>query len=140
MPIVAGDHQEGIFIWNFVGKIDGAEFHRWFSEVRQLSQTSSASKIYHIMDVDQADTNFGAIMSQMLEAARQPIDQAPKAVRDNRFLFVGTNEMAKLAANLAKLPQFGGYEMPIFRTLDDALAFIRLDHTKPLRVTDNLQS
>ena len=66
------------------------------------------------------------------------VGQDPFVVIDGRtinFLFVGNNVMAKLAANLARQPQFGGFEMPLFRTMEDADEFIRIDRSKRQRVT-----
>ena len=121
------------FIWTLTGSIDAAEFHRWYGESRQVTLESSLPTLYHVMDVSAAQTNFGAILSQMRE-----VGQAPFVAIDGRsinFVFVGSNEMAKLAANLAKLPQFGGFEMPMFHTMDDAQEFIRIDRAKPQRAT-----
>ena len=122
------------FIWTFVGWIDSEEFRRWYADARQMTVNSSLPTLYQVMDVTQADTDFGAILGQMREVGKAPfyaIDQ-----RTINFLFVGTSEMAKLAANLARQPQFGGFTMPMFRTMEDAQEFIRLDRLKRVNITE----
>ncbi len=121
------------FLWTFTDEIDSALFHRWFVETRQRTVEAIPLVIYHVMDVRAAHTDFTAVLTQMREvgqAGRSPDDRHTQQV-----LLVGSDAMARLAANLAKLPQFGGYEMPMFRTLEDAHEYVRIDRAKRQGVT-----
>src|SRR5579871_3447971 len=132
MPIIAGAHHDGIFVWNFDGAITAEDFHDWFLESARVTLESPEMRIYHVMDVRTGITDFGAVLSQMRDAGTQPPDFfAPRRVI---FLFVGNNAMAKLATNLSRQQQFGGFEMPIFHTMEDAEAFIRIDQQKSIDV------
>jgi hypothetical protein len=124
---------DDVFIWIFEGHIDSAGFHDWYVQTRQVTIESPLPTLYHIMDVLKAETDFGAILGQMREVGQDPFVAIDG--RSINFLFVGSNEMAKLAANLAKLPQFGGFEMPMFRTLEDAHEYLRIDRAKQQGVT-----
>jgi hypothetical protein len=129
--------QDGaVFIWTFTEQIDSETFLRWFTEMRAASFDSPLLSIYHVIDVREAHTDFGAIMTQMRHVGEQPPDVVYKG-RNVRALIVGMDAMARLASDLAKLPQFGGFTMPVFRTLDDALDFIRVDQQKPQNVRES---
>jgi len=134
MPYTLTHDPDDTFLWTMTGNMDADEFRRWFAHTRQVTLDSPLRTLYHIMDVRTAQTNFGAILGQMREVGKDPFNAIDG--RSINFLFVGTNEMAKLAANLAKLPQFGGFEMPMFRTMEDVQEFIRIDRLKRQGVTE----
>ncbi len=132
MPIITGAQHDGIFVWNFDGAITAEDFHGWFLETARVTLASPELRIYHVMDVRKGQTDFGAVLGQMREAGtRPPTLYAPRQVI---FLFVGSNEMAKLATTLSRQQQFGGFEMPMFHTMEDAEAFIRVDQQRPIDV------
>jgi len=116
------------FLWTFTGEIDTALFHRWFTDTRERTVEAIPSVVYHIMDVRDAHTDFTAILTQMREVGRVP--RSPDERHTVQVLLVGSDAMARLAANLAKLPQFGGFEMPMFRSLEDAHEYVSVDREK----------
>ena len=121
------------FLSTFEGEIDADLFHRWFVDTRQHTVEAVPLTVYHIMDVRQAYTDFAAILTQMREVGQ--VSRSPDDRHTVQVLLVGTDAMAKLAANLAKLPQFGGFEMPMFRTLEDAREYVGIDRTKRQTIT-----
>ena len=122
--------QDGaVFTWTFTDQIDAETFFRWFEAMRSESLASPLQSLYHVMDVRAAHTDFGALLAQMRLVGQQPPEAAYQQ-RNVRVMIVGADAMARLASDLAKLPQFGGFAMPVFRTLEDAHDFIRVDQAK----------
>ena len=128
MPITLTQSADDTYVWTYTGHIDAEQFHGWYTQARQVTIESTLPTLYHIMDVRQAETDFGAILGQMREVGKDPFNEINGRVIN--FLFIGDNQMAKLAANLARQPQFGGFEMPMFRTMEDVDEFIRIDRAK----------
>jgi len=126
------------FLWTFTGEIDAALFHSWFGDTRQRTIEAVPLTVYHIMDVRAAYTDFAAILTQMREVGQA--GRSPDGRHTVQVLLVGTDAMARLAANLAKLPQFGGFEMPMFRSVDDAREYVRIDREKATTPTRDLNT
>ncbi|HVU14561.1 MAG TPA: hypothetical protein VHD90_24960 [Phototrophicaceae bacterium] len=133
MPIIAESQQDGVFVWKFAGMITVEDFRGWTLETSRLALESTLPRLYHVMDVRTGQSDFGAILSQMRQVGTQP-PGVFSAQREIHFLFVGSNQWAKLATNLSRQQQFGGFEMPIFHTMEDAEAFIRVDQQRPIDV------
>ncbi|MBI1256222.1 MAG: hypothetical protein GC204_02010 [Chloroflexi bacterium] len=125
--------RDDTFLWTFTGEIDAALFHSWFVDTRQRTIDAVPLMIYHIMDVRAAHTDFTAVLTQMREVGKA--GGSPDGRHTLQVLLVGTDAMARLAANLAKLPQFGGFEMPMFHSLEDARESVRIDRIKRQNVT-----
>ncbi len=133
MSYTLTQESDDTFLWSFAGEIDSTLFHSWFVDTRQRTIAAVPLMVYHIMDVRAAHTDFTAVLTQMREvgqAGRSPDDRHTLQV-----LLIGTDAMSKLAANLARLPQFGGFEMPMFRSLEDAHDYLRIDRAKRQGVT-----
>ncbi len=121
-----------VILSTFTGRISTEDFHRWNNEVNSTVLTllpAPFAKLYFILDVRVAEVDFPTILSQMRENFS---DQAPDGVDDGMvdILLVGIDAMAKLASEMARLPQFGGFAMPLFRNLEDALAYVAVDQQK----------
>jgi len=92
-------------------------------DVIQLALTLTAPKIFHIIDVAEAQTDFMAMMGVFKEMS-QNAHPIPMHSTEYHRMFIGTNDMAKLSSQMMTLPQFGGMKVPLFKTLDDALRYV----------------
>lgn len=121
-----------VIISTFSGTITMEDFRQWNALVVTTTMTflhAPFEKLYFILDVRTAHTDFPTIMAQMRENANvQPTPDFDGEGVD--ILLVGLDAMAKLASEMARLPQFGGFEMPLFRSLEDALAYVTVDQQK----------
>lgn len=124
-----------VMITRFTEQITLEVFAAWNAELDRLGAEHAASQpdfacLYLIMDVSQAQTDFMTIVQQMRVAPTQAqeTDVQPGTLK---MMFLGSNPMAKLTVELAKRKEFfGGMDIPIFPTLEDALAFIAIDRVK----------
>ncbi len=95
-----------------------------FQKSTELTQGMPAP-IYRISDIRKAQTSF-AEMLKILQAARGGRAGSPTDPRI-RQLFVGSNQWINMARNVMEQPQFGGVQIPIFASMDDAIAYVRAD-------------
>ena len=73
-----------------------------------------------IIDIAAAETSFADIFG-ILRARRAVIEEHP-APFQVMLMLVGTGSLAKLYVNAANQKQFGALQVPLFTTLDDAIA------------------
>lgn len=106
----------------YMGQTTKDEIIEAMREVIQLALTLTAPKIFHIIDVAEAQTDFMAMMGVFKEISHNT-PSIPSSAEYHR-MFIGTNDMAKLSSQMMTLPQFGGMKVPIFKTVDDALRYI----------------
>ncbi len=84
---------------------------------------AAATDLCLIMDTSSATSNFGEMLKILQYNVHAHSDgEMPFEVQP---MFVGTDTMAKFFADAARLKQFGGQIIPIFVTMDDALAAAR---------------
>jgi hypothetical protein len=129
-----------IVITHFSGHLSQEEFNDWnhsFDRMNTQHDLSIVERLYSIMIVPPGTTtDFGTIVEEMRAA---PDDvEFPGTDPDNfRMMFVSQEPMVKLAVQLARRKEFfGGQEVPMFRTLDDALAFVALDRQSVAQDSD----
>lgn len=81
------------------------------------------TKVYCINDFREVKINFSALVSGMA-VQRQ---NRPGAAGDPRIrsIMIGSGTLWDLASKAAKQLQYGGLDMPLFATLDDAIAHAR---------------
>jgi hypothetical protein len=82
-------------------------------------------RLYRITDV----TNISSSFMEVLKVVREASQGRPGTSTDPNVtvVLVGTNEMAKLVADMLKQPQFGGLAIPIFKCMEDAVDFVHID-------------
>jgi hypothetical protein len=76
--------------------------------------------IYRILDVTGWRIPFDDLVNALASDTRGGTGADPRI----RSIMVGTSEMAALAAKSMKQKQYGGREMLLFASMDEALAFI----------------
>lgn len=110
----------------YAGQTTKDEIIEAMRDVIQQALTLTTPKIFHVIDVTDAQTDFMAMMGvfkEMLQNA--PRIPMPNHHTEYHRMFVGSNDMAKLSAQMMTLPQFGGMKIPVFKSLDDALRYVR---------------
>jgi hypothetical protein len=80
---------------------------------------------YRLTDVTNISTSFMEVLKVVREASRG----LPGTSSDPNVtvVLVGTNEMAKLVADMLKQPQYGALAIPIFKCMEDALDYVHID-------------
>ena len=114
----------------YTGKLEKDDIVTAMLQVFSTAPTLNQPKIFHIMDVTNATIDFNAIMGVFKELGGLPNQEAPPS-GTYQTLFIGTHQMAKLAANMLALPQFGGIQTPLFKTFGDAVGYIHKDMSQP---------
>lgn len=116
-----------LLVTSFLDHVNAAEFAQWGAElVQRISALALACDyVYVLMDVRQANTDFSALI-RGLASVRKATSESPRAV-EGIFAFLGSSPMARLAANMLRQPQYGGIEVAIFLTYEDATAALEAD-------------
>lgn len=80
--------------------------------------------VYRIEDVTKAMLDFGDITLGLQEASRA---NAPGSAHDPQvqFLFVGTGLVVEITAKSFAQEQYAGRTVPLFATVDEAIAYAR---------------
>jgi hypothetical protein len=130
-----------IIISRFSGHLTREVFSDWNQTFDRMGidlEVNGIARLYSIMIVPPGTTtDFGTIVEEMRVA---PDDvNLPGGTPDRfRMMFVSQEGMVKLAVQLAKRSEFfGGQDVPMFRTLDDALAHIAVDRQSVEQGTDD---
>ncbi len=78
--------------------------------------------IFRITDVREVTTSF----AEMLGVIREASKGTPGSTTDPRFhpVFVGNNQWVRLVRDAMSQPQFGGINMPLFTSREDAMLYI----------------
>jgi hypothetical protein len=71
-----------------------------------------------------SDLSFGDVTDGLAFAARSG-DEGSARDPNAQFLFVGMGPVIEMTAKSFAQPQYAGREVPLFKTLDDALAYAR---------------
>ncbi|MCS6835348.1 MAG: hypothetical protein NZ750_04940 [Anaerolineae bacterium] len=114
-----------LLVTTFSGYVDADEFVRWNTELLARASALGLSHSYVLMDIRQADTDFAAIV-QGLTRMSQAVQQTPNAI-ETFFAFLGSHPMARLSVDMMRQPQYGGFDVPIFLTYEDAVAAFEAD-------------
>jgi hypothetical protein len=116
---------EPIILATLEGRIDVETMKQVFAQSAALAD-GMRGRIYRITDVRRVSNaeSFTDIIAIVREAAKG----MPGSTTDPRIvpMFVGTHQMAKLAADLLRQQQFGGKQVPMFKSVEDALDFVGL--------------
>ncbi len=77
-----------------------------------------------IIDVSDTETDFAQIMKMVIHESRGEAGTASNA--PGRVILVGSHQLTRLFQNAMSQPQFGGLDIPMLPSLNDALAVARL--------------
>lgn len=79
--------------------------------------------IFQILDTQDSNIDFNETLSFFKKLSKN----RPEWLDPTKFeiVFIGTHNMVKLSTQLLKNKQFGEFSIPIFKTLDDAIAYIQ---------------
>jgi hypothetical protein len=110
---------------------DAGLMHDIFKRTAALIDGIGAAKVYRIIDLRgiEAQVSFGdMVQSLAVETKSGELGSSS----DPRMLdvMVATTDMLKLGAKSMGQEQYLGRELPIFPTLDEALAYARTEITK----------
>lgn len=112
-----------IIVATFTGEINGdiivEMFHRTANLIHEDEQ-----RVYRISDFRQATTSALAILT-ILKAV---IIGGPGSPRDERIhgVMLGDNHWVKVGQDTLKNPVFGGFNIPLFAKMGDAMEHIRV--------------
>jgi hypothetical protein len=90
------------------------------SEIAQASPEA----LYWIVDLSQVQANFQDAIQAVTYVSRG----SPGVTSGNaaRTFLVGSHQLVRFFQDAMSQPQYGGLQLPLFRSLDDALAALRV--------------
>jgi hypothetical protein len=111
-----------VLISTFNGVLKAEELRGWWTAVTEHS--AAIGRGYHIVDVRDVSLDLNSLMTVSRERWAQEaivhFDELPLTP-----VLIGTDEMARIAANLGRTPQYSRLTVPIFRSRDEALAYVQ---------------
>ncbi len=113
---------EPIVIATLSGPLDVDAIRTMFVQTAELTQDVDGP-IYRIGDFTNADASFKSMARVVTETTRY----RPYGTRDPRIkpvLVCGYNRL-RFLPNLFRQKEFGGVDMPVFDTVDEALVYVR---------------
>lgn len=116
---------EPIVVVTFEGKIDADLILEADQHINAAIQRNGVNSVL-IFDTTHAETDFTHMMG-ILRATTGDWDAEPAdAPFEVLVAFVGTSAMVKLYVDGARQKQYGGRQLPLFASLDDALPAMRI--------------
>jgi hypothetical protein len=112
-----------ILIATFTGEVNGDVMVEMFRRSDDLIQDEEIT-VYRISDFRQATSTPLAILT-ILKAIVVGGPGSPKDRRINSVL-LGDNQWVKIGHDTLMSPAFGGYSIPMFPTMSDAMEYIRV--------------
>jgi hypothetical protein len=115
---------EPILIARYTGKVIVDDVRHVFERSAELISADD-KVVFRVTDMVHSDTDFG----EVLKMARELGSGVPGSTGDTRIraAIVGRGRWAKLFADTIQQKQFGGFHIPLFKDMDDALAYARLE-------------
>jgi hypothetical protein len=112
-----------IIMATFTGEINGDVIVEMFRRSADLIEADE-TRVYRISDFRQATTNALAILT-ILKAV---IVGGPGSVKDERIhgLLLGDNKWVKVGHDTLMNPVFGGFNIPLFSKMGEAMEHIRV--------------
>lgn len=112
-----------VLISTFTGEITIEDFQAWNQATQAWVARQMVDRTYIIFDAREAETSFGTIMKQM-NMVRSLSFRTATGSDQGELMFVGGGAMVKLVLSLFNTPQFGNQHIPVFPTIEDALAYV----------------
>lgn len=121
---------EPIIVVRMWGELDVTVVKREIAQqVAEIIENNGGKPHWRIIDYSDYELTFSDITFGLaLEASGKPGTSSDKRVRS---AFVGTAQIVKEKAEAYKQAQYGRLDVPVFSTLDEALATIRADKMLP---------
>ncbi len=115
---------EPILVMTYTGHMDVETVTKGFTESAKLAEQIDGV-VYRISDVRLGEGDFGDVMKVIAEIRKG----IPGSTADPKFrgVFVGGHQMVRLYADILKQEQFGATTIPFFKTMDEALEYIRVE-------------
>lgn len=112
---------EPIAILTYTNPFEHEAMGPHFAQAAQDAEETAP--LYVINDLSQLTVDFGAMMIGMRQASLG----GPGTAADprTRHVLVSTEDIMQAAAEAMKQDQYGGLEVPIFASLDDAFDYVR---------------
>ncbi|MCU0515147.1 MAG: hypothetical protein MUE40_21545 [Anaerolineae bacterium] len=115
---------EPIIIVTFTPPFDPlVEFLETYIAIGALVADMPQPVIYRVVDMAQTPVTFSQVVEALAIATRSP--RAPLRDPRMRSVYVATGEMALLARESLKQPQYGGFHIDLFPAQAAALQFVR---------------
>jgi hypothetical protein len=124
MPVTVYRHPDApILIATFTGEVNGDVLVEMFRRSAELIAPDE-KRVYRISDYRQATSTALAILT-VLKAV---VVGGPGSTNDDRIygVLLGENKWVKLGHDTLMNPVFGGYDIPLFEKMGDAMDYIRL--------------
>jgi hypothetical protein len=119
---------EPIIVLTYQGHMDVETVTSAFIESAKLAEQIDGV-VYRISDVRLGEGDFGDVMKIIVEIRKGiPGSTADPKIRG---VFVGGHQMVRLYADILKQEQFGATNIPFFKSMEEALEYIRVDRTNP---------
>ena len=84
--------------------------------------------LYRVVDLSPANMSFKTVMDGLLLSSRS--ESGGTADPRIRTVTVGTDEMTQLVSEAFKQEQYGGFNVPLFSSLDAGIAYARAELAK----------
>jgi hypothetical protein len=113
---------EPIILVTVKGRFDLRTAKATFRDIAELIE-GMKPPVYRITDFQQMQANFPDMLAIMKAVSRGPAGSPT----DPRIIgiFVGNHPMLQLAVSMLKQKQFGGLSIPLFKSVDEALSYVR---------------
>ena len=116
-----------IIVLTYEGHMDVETVKSAFSQSAVIA-ASVEGMVYRISDVRDSEGTFTDVV-KVIKAIRENV-LGSSADPKIKGVFVGNNQFARMYADILKQDQFGITTIPFFQTLEEALAYIRVDMQK----------
>jgi hypothetical protein len=115
---------EPVLVITYEGHLDVETVKSAFTQSAALAAKIDGA-VYRISDVRKGEGDFIDLMQIMAQVrAGIPGSSADPKIKG---IFVGTHYMARLYADLMRQEQFGGIQIPFFKTVEEALDYIHVE-------------
>lgn len=125
--------EESIIICTFTGDFKTEDLRQMYRTCDELLN-KTYSHLYRISNFSAVDSTFPEVMAAIKEIG----SDLPGGASDPRVTtcVVGSNQWTRMAVDFLKRPQFGGLQISLFQTIEDALAAMRLVIHEKQRLND----
>ncbi|MDX2159944.1 MAG: hypothetical protein SF162_01340 [bacterium] len=117
---------EPILIFTYDGRIDFDALAQSFDAAQPQVEAILADgydTLYSILDVRHGSSTFLDVIDILKRDDDTQIEL--NVLREMQWVMVGTDAMSKLYIDIARQEQYGGWQIPLFAHVDDALAAVR---------------
>lgn len=113
---------EPILVATIEGDVDLSTIQDLFAQSRELMKDMQGH-VYRITDTRKAGVTFSELRDIVREAATRT--EGSSTDPNVTPVFVGNQQMLRMTSGLMRQQQFGGIQIPIFGSIEEALEHIR---------------